>query len=280
MRTLPDGLQAHLDTGATTLCHCWRVTRADGVRLGFTDHDGALDFDGTRFEAASGFEGTEGVSALGLRVGSAEVAGAFASERIARADLEGGVYDGATVEVWLVNWAAPAQRLLMSVGTVGEVRSMDGAFAAELRGPAHALHAKGGRVFSHMCGARLGDAACGVSLDAPAFAGIGVVAAREGERAVVGTGLDGFADGWFRQGRLRWTGGANAGGSAEVKAHRRRDGVAVLELWERPARTIAPGDTFVVTAGCDHRFETCRVQVRQHGLNFRGLPAPAGQRRR
>ena len=111
MRVLPEGLQAHLDTGATTLCHCWRVTRADGVRLGFTDHDDALDFDGTRFEAASGFEGTEAVSALGLRVGSAEVAGAFSSDRITRAELEGGVYDGAGVEVWLVNWADLAQRL-------------------------------------------------------------------------------------------------------------------------------------------------------------------------
>jgi len=27
MKTLPDGLQAHLDSGATTLCWCWQLTR-------------------------------------------------------------------------------------------------------------------------------------------------------------------------------------------------------------------------------------------------------------
>ena len=134
MRTFPSDLQAHLDSGATTLCHCWRIARTDGVRLGFTDHDEAIVFDGTRFEASSGFEGSEAVLALGLRVGSAEVAGAFSSARIEEVDLEGGLYDGAVVETWLVNWATLEERVRLRVATVGEVRAMDGAFAAEMRG--------------------------------------------------------------------------------------------------------------------------------------------------
>ena len=56
MRTLPPGLAAHLQSGTTTLCWCWRLTRRDGVRQGFTDHDRDLNFDGTTFEAAAGFE--------------------------------------------------------------------------------------------------------------------------------------------------------------------------------------------------------------------------------
>ena len=32
MKALPAGLQAHLDSGATTLAWCWRITRADIVR--------------------------------------------------------------------------------------------------------------------------------------------------------------------------------------------------------------------------------------------------------
>jgi hypothetical protein len=55
MKHLPPALQAHLDTGTTTLAWCWRLTRGDGTRLGFTDHDRALAFDGTAFEAATGF---------------------------------------------------------------------------------------------------------------------------------------------------------------------------------------------------------------------------------
>ena len=54
MKSLPPSLQSHLDTGATTLAWCWRVTRGDGAVLGFTDHDRDLTFDGTTFEAAAG----------------------------------------------------------------------------------------------------------------------------------------------------------------------------------------------------------------------------------
>ena len=55
MKTLPAGLQAHLDSGATTLAWCWRITRADGAVFGFTDHDRPLAFAGTDFEPDSGF---------------------------------------------------------------------------------------------------------------------------------------------------------------------------------------------------------------------------------
>jgi len=46
------GVQAHLDTGATTLARAWAVTRADCVVLGFTDHDRYLEFEGIVFLAA------------------------------------------------------------------------------------------------------------------------------------------------------------------------------------------------------------------------------------
>ncbi len=39
MRIIPTALQAKLDSGVTTLCRCWIVTRRDGVVQGFTDHD-------------------------------------------------------------------------------------------------------------------------------------------------------------------------------------------------------------------------------------------------
>ena len=39
MKSLPTGMQAHLDDGTTTLAWCWRIQRADGAVFGFTDHD-------------------------------------------------------------------------------------------------------------------------------------------------------------------------------------------------------------------------------------------------
>ena len=49
MKNLSSALQAHLDDGTTTLSWCWRISRSDGVALGFTDHDRTLRFDGTDF---------------------------------------------------------------------------------------------------------------------------------------------------------------------------------------------------------------------------------------
>ena len=51
MKSLNPALQAHLDEGTTTLAWCWRITRADGVTFGFTDHDRTLAFDGTELTA-------------------------------------------------------------------------------------------------------------------------------------------------------------------------------------------------------------------------------------
>ena len=114
MKALPPGLQSHLATGATTLAWCWRVTRNDGTAFGFTDHDRDLAFDGTTFEAATGFTASEIKDALGLSVDNLEVSSALKSDRLNEDDLAAGLYDDAAVEIWRANWAdtvkAPATR--------------------------------------------------------------------------------------------------------------------------------------------------------------------------
>ncbi|HZT50243.1 MAG TPA: DUF2163 domain-containing protein, partial [Hyphomicrobiaceae bacterium] len=92
MKSLPPSLQAHLDTGATTLAWCWRVTRRDGVRLGFTDHDRDLVFDGTTFAAATGFTATEIKDAVGLAVDNLEVESALSSSSLNEDDLAAGLF--------------------------------------------------------------------------------------------------------------------------------------------------------------------------------------------
>ncbi|MEM1307269.1 MAG: DUF2163 domain-containing protein, partial [Pseudomonadota bacterium] len=95
MKLLPTGLQAHLDSGATTLCWCWRLTRHDGVALGFTDHDRDVAFDGTTFEAEAGMTAGELTSSLDLSVDTVEIDGAITSDRLTEADLSAGLFDNA-----------------------------------------------------------------------------------------------------------------------------------------------------------------------------------------
>ena len=130
MRTVPPALAAHLATGVTTLCHGWRLTRRDGLVMGFTDHDRTLVFDGTTFLAASGFSASGREEEQGLASATSEVTGGFSAESITQADLAAGLYDGARVELFLVNWADPTQRLRLKVEEVGEVTRAGSAFKA------------------------------------------------------------------------------------------------------------------------------------------------------
>ena len=175
-----------------------------------------------------------------------------------------------------VNWANPAQRLLMRRGAIGQIRRGRHAFVAEIRSMSHILGQTVGRSFQASCDAALGDARCGADLEVPAFRGAGIVIDSLRDRAFTASGLGGFAPGWFRFGTLTWTTGPNAGRRAEVLAHDRSDGVAVLTLLEAPIRPIGAGERFTIGAGCDKRIATCGQKF-GNVANFRGFPQIPGQ---
>ena len=95
---------AHLLTGAITRARCWRLTRADGVAFGFTDHDRPLTFDGTTFEPGTALSASEASASLGMAVDEQEGSGALSSAALTEEDIDRGLYDGAQVEVFDVNW--------------------------------------------------------------------------------------------------------------------------------------------------------------------------------
>lgn len=271
MKPLSPEFQAHLDGGATTLAWAWRLTRADGTRLGFTDHDRDLSFDGTPFEAATGFTATEIKDSIGLGTDNLDVDGALRSDALNEDDLAAGLFDNAIVEIWRVNWADVSQRVLMRKGTLGEVSRTGAAFTAEVRGLAQQLQQPKGRLYQYACDADLGDTRCKVDLNAPSMRGLGTVAAVSGMRQIAATGLGTFAGGWFTRGRLEFASGANVGRAQDVRTHAISGGLATFELWQPFAHAIAPGDTFRVTAGCDKHFATCQARF-GNGVNFRGFP--------
>ncbi|MEZ5818336.1 MAG: DUF2163 domain-containing protein [Hyphomicrobiaceae bacterium] len=275
MRTLPVELSAALESGVTTLCWCWRITPRVGVPLGFTDHDRDIVFDGTTFEAASGFTASEMRESVGLSVDNLEVESALTSDRLSEARLAAGDFDEARIDIFRVDWTNPASRVLLRHGSLGEVRRSGSAFAAEVRGLAHYLQQVQGRVFQFSCDAEVGDQRCGVDLGNPLYKGAGIVASADGERRFATFDLAGFADGWFTRGLLTFTSGSNAGRASEIKRHQRHGAVATLELWQPPGASIAVGDSFVLTAGCDKQHATCRAKF-SNVANYRGFPHMPG----
>jgi uncharacterized phage protein (TIGR02218 family) len=271
VRTIPLALQARFDSGVTTLCRCWRVTRRDGVVQGFTDHDEDVVLDALTCRAGTGLSGSEATARLGLAVAGSEIAGALADEALSEADLAAGRYDAAAVDIFLVDWSEPSLHVLLGSYVLGEVRREGGAFAAELRSLSDRLNAESGRRYTAACSADLGDARCTVDLGADAFRGSGSIAALRGTSSFAAAGLAGFADGWFTAGRLTWSGDANEGLAVEVKSHRLVGDDAVIDLWQAMPEPLTEGDTFIVTAGCDKRFATCRDRF-DNAVNFRGFP--------
>ena len=277
MKTLSAEFAGHVASGATTLCWCWRLTRRDGVVKGFTDHDRNLAFDGTAFEAASGFTASDITDALGLSVDNLEVTGALSSAALSEGDLAAGRYDDARIEIFRVNWDDPGQRVLMRSGSIGEVRRTGSTFTAELRGLAHYLQQPKGRLLQLTCDADLGDGRCKVDLDNPAYRGSGAVSVIHSARRFTVGGLDAFDNGFFSRGLVTFTSGASTGLKCEVRSHTKSASSVVIELWTEAEGPPLAGDTFTVTAGCDKRVETCKARF-GNVANFRGFPTMPGNK--
>lgn len=271
-----EALAARLKAGANRLARCWEVARPDGVRLGFTDHDRDLAFDGLVFEAGAGLDAGAVERSTGLSTDNAQALGALTSDRVREADVMAGRFDGARVRQWLVDWSDVSARVQLFEGEIGEVRIAGAAFEAELRGQAERLNQPLGRKFLRTCDRDLGDAKCGVDLGDPRFFAEAAVVAAEGRGAVAWDDGGGFAEGWFQGGALTWLDGPNAGLSALVRRDVGRGAARRLTLWTEAPGEVSPGDRFRVVAGCDKHLGTCRGKF-GNVLNFRGFPHMPGE---
>lgn len=272
----PAELVAHLQTGATTVCRAWEVKRRDGTRLGFTDHDLDLSFDGLVFHADTGLTSVALEQTTGLSVDNTEAMGVLSHVSVSEADIEAGRFDGAEVLAWTVNWADVVQRALRFRGTLGEIRRSGGVFKAELTGLTERLNQPQGRIYQKSCAALLGDAACGFDLSAAGYHWRGFVSAVEDRRMLAFEDLAGFAEGWFDRGRVEVLSGVATGLVGLVKTDRAVGARRQIELWEPLRAAIAVGDEVLLQAGCDRRMETCRDKF-DNLLNFRGFPHIPGE---
>jgi len=263
-------LFAHLETGVTHTCRAWEIARTDGVRLGFTDHDRPLSFDGLDFTPQGGLTARALTSSAGLSVDNTAALGVLSDARISEVDIAAGRFDGAEVTVWLVCWENVAARQVQFRGTIGEITRANGAFEAELNGLAEPLNQPVGRTYLRSCTAVLGDAACGIGLDDPAYVTTHVLAAAlDGPAFTLPEGD--FADGWFAHGLCEVMTGRAKGMQQAVRLDEVRDGRRHLALWAPFAVPPQAGDTLRLTAGCDKRAETCRAKFANF-VNFRGFP--------
>jgi uncharacterized phage protein (TIGR02218 family) len=245
-----------------------QLSEAFAARL---DHDRVLVIDGVAYQPARGVGGAVFESSAGLAPGRAAMAGALDAAFITEADLAAGLWDGARVDVWRVDWTATEHRVRVWSGRLSEIARQGAGFSAELVSLKADLERPVGRVFARACDAEVGDARCGVDLTGSMLRGEGAVGVVISARRFAVGGLEAFAARWFVGGHLAWTSGANAGTRGRVTGHAGGE----IELAAAPRFEIAEGDGFVVTAGCDKSFATCGAKFANRD-NFRGFPHMPG----
>ena len=269
MQNLSTALSAHLGQEVTTTATCWSIKRKDGVTYYFTDHDQDITVAGNIYEAADSMNPSAVSSQSGLAVDNLEFVGMLSADVITEADLLSGRYDHAELNIFMVNYADPGMGTLqLKSGWLGEVVLRGGQFVAEMRGLTSQLQQTIGEVYTSSCRATLGDARCTIDLSALTFTGS--VTSTETAYAFTDSTKTQEND-YFADGVITFTSGANSGLNMEV-----RDFTASrFGLFLPMPYTIALGDTFTVTAGCDKQFDTC-VGKFNNAVNFRGEPDVPG----
>jgi uncharacterized phage protein (TIGR02218 family) len=247
----------------TPLAFCWRLTRKDGVRLGFTSHDRDLEVSGLVYRAAPGMVPSAIEASDGFDGSSVDLSGALTSDAITADDLAAGRWDGAQLLLTAHDWTrAEVDPVFLARGELGEIARDDESFTAELRGPTVVLDAPVVEETSPLCRAKLGDVRCRVDMASrQRFAR--VVSAIGNVLTVSGS----HADGAYAFGKLRWVGGRNSGLESWIDAS--TGGQLVLR--EEPHFSAVAGDLVELIEGCDRTFSTCRTRF-ANAANFRGEP--------
>lgn len=169
MKTISLAFKNHLRQGVTTICTCLSISRRDGRSYFFTNHDEPLTVEAQTYLPYNSFASTSVTNTVELEVDSMEINGILNSGAVLRDDVNGGLFDYATMEVCVVNYEDPTQgKLRLRRGTIGEIAmNEDGTFNAEVRGLTQVLATRIGDAYSPMCRADLGDERCKIAL-APA----------------------------------------------------------------------------------------------------------------
>lgn len=263
-----------LAVDAATLCTCWEIERRDGAIFRFTDLDIDLTVAGNLYKAAIGYNRTAVSNSGDLSVDNMDVEGLLDDDTITVEDMRAGLFNGAKIRVFVVDWTAPENGIMrVRRGWLGEVLiTPNGKFHTELRGMNQALSQKVGDVLSPECRADLGDSKCKVDIEDPAWARTGTVSTVSDRRTftVVFDDPDSRASdaNWYRGGVLTWLTGNNAGRNIEVKTW---DGANELSLFLSMPYNVQVGDTFKLRPGCDKRAVTCRTKF-NNIVNMRAEP--------
>lgn len=259
--------------GAMTLARCWRIYDQRSHIHAFTDHDCDLTYLGISHQSVNGFQSTAIEAVLGFSASSQDLSGLLASPGLLEEDIVAGQYDGARIEIDLVNWQNTGDGLRLQTGVIGEITRVGAAFTAEIRSLSARLDEERGRLYRATCPAEFCDPQCGLDRNDSRLSFNSHVVATDGKQMIIidhpvlTINLTG--------GSVRFQSGNCQGQISSISSYSMSERGLSLRLWVALPAVIAVHDQIIVNAGCDKYFQTCR-DIYHNTVNFRGFPHMPG----
>jgi len=271
----------------TNWTQCVRIVRRDDLTFRFTTLDRDFEFRGEDYLTCNSLT-PSALQAFGdlSDVGSTEISGLLAAGAVDEADLYGGLFDDAFVEIWRVPYEGLDVPRRLGAGWVGKISQSARGYKMEVLGPGARLDQRPVvQSVTPQCRWKFGDSRCGVDVASFAIAGTVTSGLNRGTFLAViasepigsGTGevpSSGDLPAQFADGRILWLTGVNAGQTTETKSVDFATGQVVL--WAQTVHVPEAGDTFELMPGCAQDFTTC-VEIYGNGDRFGGFPHVPGQ---
>lgn len=164
MRVIPAPLQTHIQQEVLSLSRCIKITKTDGTILRLTTHDVPLTVGGDVYTASVPIEVSAIQSTDSLSVDNAEMTLGIDGTYIKQEELDGGLFDNAAFELFLVNWEDTSQGVIaLKRGTLGDIEIENELSArVQLRGLTQVLQRPIVERYSPTCRVALGGKKCGV----------------------------------------------------------------------------------------------------------------------
>lgn len=262
MRDASVQLKAAIAQSATTLARLWRVERKDGTVLRFTDAVRPVKIQLASDDAAYTYRSDVSFTSSAIFTSSSlanqqsvTLTFLLSADGFAEGDIRARLYEDAVSEVHVCDYKHPEYGTIQwFAGTFGLIRISNqkvGEVEVQPLGAAVGDASIGTEAYSETCRNSLGDAICGVDLEARKV-GFTVDSASGG--SVVASELTQDSGSWSL-GFVKWTGGQNAGKTSMVQSNDKD--TTSLFLLSPPFYPIQAGDTGFVYPGCDKRRRTC-----------------------
>jgi len=267
----------------TKWAQTWTITRTDAQVFAFTSLDSDIMFRGVSHKACDSLSATATeMSAALASTGNMELEGLISDSSITALDLYRGLFDGATVEVWVVPWENTEGEIpfRLLAGTIGNVEQKLNSFTAEIITPAAIMQQRPLlEVYTPSCRFKLGDSRCTIDLSTLELTGsVTALLAFTGpnaaaRRVFVDSARTEVAR-FYENGELTWTSGDNIGLTSEIKDF---DGTSFV-LWAPVKNAIVIGDAYTIRPGCDKSTTACTSKF-SNFINFGGFPHVPGDDR-